>query len=276
MSYFDCWQSDEHARLFDYRDYFASFRLAKIYANFNEFNLFRKFVNDNYNGTLLEVGCATGASYRFFKKFYKNIKYTGADISKSALTQAQRKYPHGNFIQVDSESSKLSGKKFDFVFCRDVVLHQTGPFEFLTKLSTVSQKGIFLRLRTRDKGATELNVEKSCQINYGAWAPYIIINADELISYFKEMPRCRRIVLNKNYMVLGGVNSRFLPKDCYLSEIGTAETAVYAEFGDGEVQEPEVIVEILKDASRFSFVDRLLNKCMRILTGSKINSRIWW
>jgi SAM-dependent methyltransferase len=276
MGYFDCWQSKKHADLFDYRDFFPSFRLAGVYSNFNEFNLFRKSVNRDFQGTLLEVGCATGASYRLFGRFFKNIHYAGVDISECALIQARLKYPRGNFISVDSELSQLKGKKFDFVFCRDVVLHQTKPFEFLSKLAACSPKGIFLRLRTRDKGATELDVEKSCQLNYGVWAPYIIINSDELIAYFKKMPGCARIVLNKNYKVLGGVHSRYLPKDCYLPETGTAETSVYVEFNDGGVKGTQVSVETKKDALNFSLPDRVLNKAVQLLTGSRINSKIWW
>jgi len=276
MSYFDCWQSKEHAHLFEYRDYFPSFRLASVYANFNEFNLFRNFISPGFQGTLLEIGCATGASYRFFKRFFKDIKYTGVDISQCALIQAHLKYPQGSFIQVDSELTQLTDKKFDYVFCRDVILHQEKPLEFLSKIKFFCKKGIFLRLRTRDRGVTEFDVVKSCQLNYGIWAPYIIINSDELITHFKKMSGCSKIVLIKNYMVLGGVHSRYLPKDCYLPETGTSETSVYVEFNDVEAQEPIVIVKTLKDAFSFSLFDRLINKGIQLLTGGRIKSKIWW
>jgi len=41
---FDCWQDKEHTELFDSRIYFPSFRLRKVYNDFNEIRLFEKHV----------------------------------------------------------------------------------------------------------------------------------------------------------------------------------------------------------------------------------------
>jgi hypothetical protein len=56
--------------------------------------------------------------------------------------------------------------------------------------------------------------------------PYIVTNLNELIEHLLKInPECEIAVL-RNHMILGGQYNRFLPKECYLAETGTAETAV--------------------------------------------------
>ena len=84
-----------------------------------------------------------------------------------------------------------------------------------------------VRLRTRDKGKTEFNSDVSCQMHYDKfWMPYIVINIDELIQIFKLNAFIKEILINKSYMILGGQNQRYIPKDLYFSEFGTAETTI--------------------------------------------------
>jgi hypothetical protein len=56
--------------------------------------------------------------------------------------------------------------------------------------------------------------------------PYIVINLDELISRIRTIRPASEVVVYRHHIVLGGQVNRFLPKDCYRLETGTAETAV--------------------------------------------------
>jgi hypothetical protein len=56
--------------------------------------------------------------------------------------------------------------------------------------------------------------------------PYIIINVDELVAAIRTDAPQAEIRIIRHRSVLGGQLHRFVPKDCYLAETGTAESAV--------------------------------------------------
>lgn len=274
MKHLESWQSNSHATLFDCQIYCPSFRLKKIY-NFNEFKLIDKFIPKDKKVRLLDIGCATGEVSRCFKYAYPNIDYIGCDISKVAIERAKIKYPKGKFFVTDSQLSQTRNIDPDYLFCRDVILHQQDPFDFLKLLCSIPKKGIILRLKTRDIGKTELDTEKSCQLNYGMWVPYIILNCDEIISHLASTRKVSKIVFVKNYMPLGGVNLRYLPKDCYLESTGTSETAMYIEFG-AETEKPKVITECKKDMYPLLYIDHVLYKVIQTIHKLIPVARVWW
>lgn len=117
----------------------------------------------------------------------------------------------------------------DIVFCRGVVLHQPDPFGFLRQLLGIAREALVLRSRTRDRGATVLDADRSCQFHYDRHCvPYIVINTQELLDALAADASVRRIVVSRRYEVQGGHNFRFLPKEPYCSAAGGAETAVLA------------------------------------------------
>ena len=127
----------------------------------------------------------------------------------------------------------MPGVQADIVFCRDVVLHQVDPGQFLSDLYEVTDKYLILRLRTREIGATVYDISQSCQYNYGQWVPYLVFNTSELIDLIKTFePTPTAITIRRHPVVLGGSNSRFLPKELYYPETGTAETALIIEKGE--------------------------------------------
>jgi len=275
MKSLEAWQSQEHPVFFDGRMHFPFFLLRKIYNNYNEFKLLNQVILKDEKCTLLDLGCATGELFRYFKHNFPNIDYAGCDISRPAIERAKIKYPQGEFFVIDHEMSQVRERKPDYVFNRDVVMHQPDPFEFLKLVCTIPQKGLFLRLRTRDQGKTELDIEKSCQKHYGGWVPYVVLNCDEIISLLKSLKICSKVVLWKNYMLLGGVNHRYLPKDCYLESTGTAETAMYIELSK-DSQNLEVISKEVIDGNFVSLFDRAVYKIMKHSIGLRWKSRIWW
>ena len=118
--------------------------------------------------------------------------------------------------------------KFDYVFSRDTVMHQEKPFMFLEELIKCANKGVILRLRTRDSGKTDFNFKNNCQLHYdNYWMPYIVINIDELKDFLKKKKIVNSIEINRSYEVLGGNVNRFLPKDLYFKSSGGAETSIF-------------------------------------------------
>ncbi len=227
------WQSAEHVELFDGRASLSSANLLRCYEAFNDVRILNERLDLNRELSLLEVGCATGEFYRYLRIRYPQVRYFGADISKPAIERAKEKYPQGPFFLVDPEAEvttlaeKIGLRRAPaIVYAKDVVQHQTDPFGFVSELVRAASEMAVFRCRTRDRGKTVLDPEQSCQYHYGGWMPYIVLNLDELIEHIKgEWPRSE-ILVYRNHMVLGGQHNRYLPKDCYLREAGTAETAV--------------------------------------------------
>ena len=107
-----------------------------------------------------------------------------------------------------------------------MVPHHLRPFAFVSELVQVASEAVIVRCRTRDQGKSELDPERSCQYHYDGWMPYLVLNLQELIEHVTtESPGCE-VVVYRSYTVLGGQHQRFVPKELFLRETGTAETAV--------------------------------------------------
>lgn len=242
--WFDDWQSQEHARNFDFRSSFDTANLARNYESLNDVRVLGEGIDPSREQTLLEVGCATGEFQRYLGVKYPTVQYYGADISQPAIERAKEKFPRARFFLVDPDVrvSSLPGvvglaAPPAIVYSKDVVQHQTRPFEFVAELVRTPTEMAVFRCRTRDVGQTVLDPEQSCQYHYGGWMPYIIVNLDELVAAIRvEAPRSE-IVVWRNHLVLGGLHARYVPKDCYLRETGTAETAVGVRLQSGRVGE---------------------------------------
>jgi len=274
MTNFNSWQESDHAVIFDSRMFYPTFGLKQVYQNFNEFVLLHKYLPSEKRFTLVDIGCATGEISRYLRCARPNMDYIGCDISKTALERARTKYPKVKFIDIDIGLSALKKIAPDYIFSRDVVIHQEKPFDFLKLLCSFARRGVILRMRTRDKGKTVLDVENSCQLIYGHWAPFIIFNIDELIDYLISLKRCSKISILKNYIPLGGFNARYLPKDCYLEDTGTAESAMYIEINEG-VEKPEVLIEQNQEDTSIPIYCRAFSRILRNTVGRK-KSRVWW
>lgn len=231
--WFADWQSPEHARHFDFRASFDTKNLVRSYESLNDIGLLGEGVDRSRRQTLIDVGCATGELFRYLDARYSTVQYAGVDVSAPAIERARQKYPDARFVQVEPDVpvSALPQRvglttRPDIVYSKDVVQHQTRPFEFVRELvRTPSELAVF-RCRTRDAGETVLDPEQSCQYHYGGWMPYIILNLDELIATIRSEVPQSEIVVWRNRLVLGGQYARYVPKDCYLPQTGTAETAV--------------------------------------------------
>lgn len=228
----DAWESGGHVSHFSVRDSYSNSRLIKHCDQFNECKLFRTLVGTQGCLTVLDVGCATGGFYRYFRNVWPALEYKGLDISKSATDYARGLYPSGNFSAFNGDLKSVPDAESDIVFARDVVHHQANPCELLGDLYHIAKKYLILRMRTREEGATVFDVAQSCQYAYGHWVPYIVFNTSELVDTLQSFrPSPASIILRRHPTILGGQSGRYLPKELYYPETGTAETALLIEKG---------------------------------------------
>ena len=230
--WFRDWQNPEHVRRFDGRAELDDRNLVRNYDAFNDVRLLSQCLQPGRALNLLEVGCATGEFSRYLRLTRPAVRYTGVDVSQPALACARQKYPNAAFYRIDPSqglASGLSALKLpqpEVLYAKDVVQHQAKPFDFVTDMVQAASESVIFRCRTRDVGKTELDPDRSCQYHYDGWMPYMVLNIQELVDrILGQLPGCEIVVL-RHHMVLGGEHQRFLPKDLYLKEAGTAETAV--------------------------------------------------
>ncbi len=218
------WQNREHAAAFDVRHALTDWQLLKIYESFSDVQLLREKVPPDQKKSLLEVGCATGDFYRYLRLRLPGLNYRGLDISQTAIARAQEKYPNAAFHRI-GPGDPLT-EKAEIVYSKDVVHHQVRPLEFVSDLLGAASETLIFRTRTRDVGPTLADPELSCQFHYQGWMPYIVINLEELLGHIHGKTPRAEVIVYRNHRVLGGLENRFLPKECYLPETGTAETTV--------------------------------------------------
>lgn len=246
LEYYQSWSEEEHGSHLGTWDRHSPSRIVRLLDEFNEWHLFRTLVGQPNCHTFSDVGCATGHVYPYLQKVWPSLEYKGFDISKSAIQHAQELYPKADFQWFDGQVKSSPEVESDIVFCRDVVHHQTNPVEMLHDLYETTKKHLILRMRTKEVGETIFDPERSCQYAYGHWVPFIIFNTSELVDLLGSMdPKPARIIVRIHPTVLGGVYRRFVPKEMYYPETGTAETALLVEKGTvGGNTETEVSIEV--------------------------------
>lgn len=244
------WQEAGHAEFFDARTYFSLGLLRRVYENFNEFRLFLHHKRGIRGREFVEIGCATGELYRYLRCYHPEFKYCGFDISQPAVERARQKYPDGRFDMCDADLSDImrSNIKPAVIWARDVVQHQPDPFVYLSRLLTISNEVTILRIRTRDKGATVLDPELSCQWHYDQWVPYMVLNMDETIDAICRYVPVKKMYIVKCYVQLGGWHNRFLPKECYDPHTGTAETSLFIIRSEDGYNRPEIVMSDRQDS----------------------------
>lgn len=245
----EAWQEPIHADFFDARARNSLRLLRRVYENFNEFRLFLENKGYIRGRHFVEIGCATGELYRYSRCCHPEFSYRGFDISRPAIERAIQKYPDGQFDVCRPDLSDVIALNLNpaVVWARDVVVHQPDPFGYLSRLLPISNEVTILRLRTRDKGATVHDAELSCQWYSGHWVPYMVLNVDEAIEIICQAVPVKRMTILKSYVQLGGWHNRFLPKECYYPETGTAETAVYIVRSEDPRTNPEIVISSRKE-----------------------------
>ena len=105
--------------------------------------IFQSFLQEKKDiVTVLEVGCGTGIYPIKYKELFFNQKYTGIDISKSAIEYCTKnsnfEFTYGDFIKLQIL------QKYDFVFSHAVIDHVYDITTFITKLIDASNKYTYI------------------------------------------------------------------------------------------------------------------------------------
>lgn len=258
--YYEGWDTDSHRREFDRWNAQSDAHFRFAYGCFAEVRYLASVVQTFERPSILDVGCATGTTYRYLSLVAgRPFDYVGVDLSAAAIDRAKELHPRADFREKGLERLlEFTGRKYDIVFSRDTVLHQVDPYEFLAQLLEVTGRFLVLRLRTRDVGDTVFDIEQSCQMHYDRyWMPYIVLNIDELIGRLKG-PSVARITVNRSYEVLGGQNYRYLPKELYFARTGGAETSLLIEIvRAGTHSATEIVHERVLEGQAFLRLNRM-------------------
>jgi 2-polyprenyl-3-methyl-5-hydroxy-6-metoxy-1,4-benzoquinol methylase len=225
----------EHKELFDIWNTYSDIKFRFCWGAFLENKFLLDAISTERSSTILDVGCATGTTVRWLKihGLFDPSKYLGIDLGGSIIDRAKELYPDSKFEKVRPNAIHNMSDKYQIVFSRDTIPHQTDPFTFIGALLNCCSKTLIVRLRTRDKGVTVLDENLSCQ-SYAKkfWMPYIVLNIDELVEYFTSHPFVSSIKISRSYEILGGEHGRYLPKELYFSEAGGAETIVKVQLSN--------------------------------------------
>ena len=126
--------------------------LPAMEASKHLLEILKKIYKSNYN--ILDFGCAAGHYLKTLKKLNKNIKYTGFDVTKDYIIFAKQYFKkdlNSNFdVQSLFNVNKKYYKKFDIVFCANVLHHLPSIDLPLKNLLSVTKKYCIIRTLVSD------------------------------------------------------------------------------------------------------------------------------
>lgn len=98
---------------------------------------------------ICDMGCACGEAVNILSK-YLNTKVCGMDFANSAIEIAKKKYPIYHFEQGDI-SNLDTGKKFDVVYCSNVLEHFYTPWDMAEKMAMAAKHYLILQIPFREQ-----------------------------------------------------------------------------------------------------------------------------
>ena len=108
---------------------------------------FKNFLERNNVKNILEIGCSVGLFPRTFPSLFKDIEYTGIDISKRSIDTCKKyldyEFIHGDYLKIDLD------RKFDLIFSFHVIDNVQDVNHFLTKL-LIHVKNLLIFHHTED------------------------------------------------------------------------------------------------------------------------------
>lgn len=98
----------------------------------------------------LDVGCNIGATVRAAQKSGYNSM--GIDLDKTAINMARELFTQCEFKACSTFELIKSERKFDFVYCSEVIEHVPGVNAFIQSLADLMKPGALLYITTPDAG----------------------------------------------------------------------------------------------------------------------------
>ena len=127
------WKKHDHS----WYEWMHNSRLPAHKDLINFYNVHKKKINN-----VLEIGC--GISY-FYQSLFKNIKYSGLDISKQNVNFCQNNYknPKHNYYHGDITQFK-NNSKYDLVFSQGTIDNSYDMNSYIIKMINLSKKYVYI------------------------------------------------------------------------------------------------------------------------------------
>ena len=267
MEHFNAWNSADHLENFSEwsRDLeiYRNLRNRQIYGNLG------RCISEviDHSAVINELGVGGGRSFQYFRWLTQNAShetydYLGYDIAPACVDFCKEKF--GNRFELIEEDGRY--RPCDLFYFFDVLVHAPEPLRLIEKVGLSAKKYLCFQTPTRDCGQTEFDVEKSCRLENGVWVPWIVFNVDELIGHLRDQGFERFLVL-KTYKQFAGGGNRYLPREFFDPETGSARTAICAikhGVSDGlDRLQKEIEIIKVQDETRIPLIISIMNKLFR-------------
>ena len=114
-------------------------------------SLIAQHVKPDSNHALLDVGCGTGISTRFWK-----CRRAGIDPAQEAIRIAQKRDPDGNYLIASAEKIPFPDKSFDIVTSITAVHNFNDIEKSLTEIRRVAKDKVILSVLKSSPKADEI------------------------------------------------------------------------------------------------------------------------
>jgi 2-polyprenyl-3-methyl-5-hydroxy-6-metoxy-1,4-benzoquinol methylase len=137
-----------------YDDYLATDKYIKklgkkVFTSKYKISRLKKYLNDNQK-KFLDVGCNIGATVKAAQ--VRGFVSTGIDLDQTSIAKAQELFVNCEFKVCSTFDLVESGRKFDFIFCSEVIEHVPFSQQFVLSLADLLEPGGLLYLSTPDIG----------------------------------------------------------------------------------------------------------------------------
>ncbi|MFZ0693859.1 MAG: methyltransferase domain-containing protein [Alphaproteobacteria bacterium] len=99
---------------------------------------------------VIDVGCGGGYVAEAMRRV--GGRSAGIDVSENSIAYAKRRFPNCEFAAATPEEFVRNGRKFDFVYCSEVIEHVPDLESFVASLAQISRRGGKLFVTTPDIG----------------------------------------------------------------------------------------------------------------------------